>query len=96
MLITLLACGGPVLPSAPVLGAGFSHLCVNWTDGSIDCWGNDDHEQSQVPEGVWSDVSAGDKHTCAVGAEEGELACWGAKEDGRHLPPKGEFVLAHT
>jgi len=76
----------------PVLGAGHNHLCVNWTDGSIDCWGNDDSEQAQVPEGLYNDVSAGEKHTCAVSAEEGKLSCWGAKEDGRHLPPKGAFI----
>lgn len=93
MLIALLACsGGPVLPETPVLAAGFHHLCANWTDGSIDCWGNDDSEQSQAPSGLYSDVSAGDKHTCAVSAEDGQLSCWGAKEDGRHLPPKGEFI----
>ena len=92
MLSLLLACGGPVLPEAPVLGAGLNHLCVNWTDGSIDCWGLDDTDQLSVPEGLWSDVSAGETHTCAVSAEDGRLACWGGKEDGRHLPPKGEFV----
>lgn len=92
MLILLTACGGPSTPLEPHIAAGFHHVCVTWTDGSLDCHGLDDVGQSAVPEGVWSRATAGDNHTCAISADDGSLACWGGKEDGRHLPPKGAFV----
>ena len=67
-----------------------SHSCGIDVEGGLWCWGSNQFDQltSVSPDGYsetplriadgddWSDVAAGEVHTCAVRAD-GELYCWG-------------------
>ncbi len=75
-------------------GAGFS--CAPLEDGSVSCWGANDHGQlgnGKVGEGGASpvvvrnlndavDVTAGRAHACAR-RRSGQVVCWGANELGQ-------------
>ncbi|MBV8195344.1 MAG: hypothetical protein JOY80_07430 [Candidatus Dormibacteraeota bacterium] len=71
--------------------AGEYHTCVR-QGVAVTCWGYDSHGQlgnmstsvSPTPvalPGSWSDISAGDLHTCGV-QSDGSLWCWGSNERG--------------
>jgi alpha-tubulin suppressor-like RCC1 family protein len=48
------------------------------------------------PAGVFTKVSAGDMHSCAI-RDTGELACWGWNGQGMATPPvMGRFVDVST
>ena len=49
-------------------------------DGSLDCWGNDEQGQATPPEGSFTNISAGEVHTCGV-KTDGTVACWGSNVD---------------
>lgn len=84
-------------PAAVVgITAGGYHTCALDADGGVSCWGLGDYEQlgtgsaetSAVPttviapDGVaFSDVVAGNAHTCAID-REGAVWCWGVDLDG--------------
>lgn len=74
---------------ATITGAD-DHVCALNTDGRLWCWGSNasgevgagdrvDHgipvEVPQPDDMPWTDVSAGESHTCAISA--GRLYCWG-------------------
>jgi PKD repeat protein len=65
--------------------------CARAADGSVSCWGLNDHGQLAVPAGVYSQVSAGGAHACAV-KSDGGLACWGKNDAGQAVPPSGSFI----
>jgi len=77
--------------------AGAFHTCGIKTDGRLYCWGRGDDGRLGVGDdagsftprrisggdgSVWSQVSAGIAHTCAV-AVDGRLWCWGEGGGGR-------------
>jgi alpha-tubulin suppressor-like RCC1 family protein len=78
------------------VSAGSYHTCAVKSDGRLFCWGENQYGQlgdgffsaSLVPvqektiANDWVQVSAGDRHTCAVN-KEGKLFCWGAGAYGR-------------
>lgn len=58
----------------------------------IVCWGDDSQGQlTGIPSGVFTEVSAGAFHTCAI-RSDGTLACWGLDLDGQATPPTGTFI----
>ena len=76
------------------------HTCGVTTDGSVECWGNDEWGQSTPPSGGFASVSAGGYHTCGV-RTDGSVECWGNDGEGQSRPPSGEFAsvsagAAHT
>ena len=65
------------------VSAGQSHSCGLRTNGTIDCWGNNDYGQTDVPEGIFKKLAAGANHTCGVRLEDGAIVCWGADNEGQ-------------
>jgi alpha-tubulin suppressor-like RCC1 family protein len=76
------------------VSGGMEHTCATRMDGSLWCWGTNRQGQlgsavgdySNTPVRVlptaqdWVQVSAGDRHTCAIRAG-GTLWCWGDTQD---------------
>jgi alpha-tubulin suppressor-like RCC1 family protein len=73
--------GTPVMVSANAhvqLAAGRQHTCGRLTDGTIECWGNDDLGQLGTAADlhrVWTYLAAGGDTTCGIVDEQ--LHCWG-------------------
>ncbi|MBU1242755.1 hypothetical protein KKD52_01840 [Myxococcota bacterium] len=82
--------------STRAIDADFKTTCAVKTDGSVRCWGLNDHGQlgtgtlssSNIPAQVtgltsgFSVVRVGRYHTCAL-SDSGYLMCWGENEDGQ-------------
>ena len=49
---------------------------VAMTDATVECWGHDEYGQATPPAGTFSQVSAGEHHTCGV-RTDGSVVCWG-------------------
>lgn len=60
---------------------GPAHDCVLHADGAAECGGSNDYGQGDVPEGAYSQLSAGSSQTCAI-TTDGFLTCWGSLEMG--------------
>jgi hypothetical protein len=73
------------------LSAGGLHTCVLRTDGTVACWGWNEHGQAAPPVGTFISISAGGLHTCGV-RTDGTIACWGDNSHGRATPPGGTFA----
>ncbi len=52
------------------------------TNGTLACWGNNQNGQATAPDSIYTQVSAGVSHTCAVGSD-GTIACWGSNDGGQ-------------
>ena len=65
--------------------AGHRHTCAIRETGEIDCWGENEHGQTDAFSGSYRAVSAGQTHTCAV-KDTGEMVCWGARDEERWSP----------
>ena len=65
------------------VSAGQSHSCGLRTNGTIDCWGNNDYGQTDVPERIFKKLDTGANHTCGVRLEDGAIKCWGADNEGQ-------------
>ncbi|HEU0030478.1 MAG TPA: hypothetical protein VFQ53_07595 [Kofleriaceae bacterium] len=79
------------------LALGHEHTCALLRDGTVWCWGSDEHgqlgdddraftprfEPARVPNlsGVVVEIAAGAEHTCARTADA--VYCWGSNEHGR-------------
>jgi alpha-tubulin suppressor-like RCC1 family protein len=82
--------------STLAIDAGFNTTCAVKTDGSVRCWGLNDHGQlgngtlssSNIPAQVtglssgFTVVRVGKYHACAL-SESGYLMCWGENENGQ-------------
>ena len=64
------------------------HSCAVGIDEQVKCWGKD---FGVVPEGLFSQVSAGEFHSCGV-MKDGSVKCWGANHWGEGAPNGGDFV----
>ena len=68
------------------------HTCGLRSDGSVVCWGSNDHDQATPPAGeTFSAVSSGSAHTCGL-RSDGSVACWGGNEHGQATPPADEIL----
>ena len=86
----LQVCGQGNDEFASVSGGGY-HTCGVRRDGSVACWGWNNHGQATPPAGEFASVSAGEYHTCGV-RRDGSVACWGWNSHGQATPPAGEFA----
>lgn len=84
----------PIVTDVSMLSTGSLHACAVLTDGSAQCWGNNDYGQlgdgttqgSTAPVKVQeltdvTQISAGRDHTCAALAD-GTAHCWGMNRTG--------------
>ena len=55
---------------------GSSHSCGLTIAGAIECWGSNDADQTSVPTGSFTHVSAGGFHSCGL-TSSGAVECWG-------------------
>ena len=54
----------------------YGHSCGLRGDGTVECWGNNDHWQAAPPSGAFTQIEAIDKHSCGL-KTDGKMACWG-------------------
>jgi alpha-tubulin suppressor-like RCC1 family protein len=82
------------LPPAVSISAGFDHTCAALTDGTVECWGDNQHSQCTAA-GIATDlptvttgvsgatvVAAGFEVSCAV-ESGGAVQCWGTDDYGQ-------------
>ena len=102
----------PVPTNVPARGefqqvsVGGGYTCAVKTDGSIVCWGFNNHGQATPPAGDFQQVSAGSQHTCGLKVD-GSVVCWGSNHAftgelrgqkitgdylGQSTPPSGTFL----
>ena len=77
-----------------MVSAGDFHTCAINPDLELVCWGWNDHDQADPPEGTFSSVGLGWSHTCAMRVD-GTLACWGVdhgSDYGQAEPPEGDYT----
>ncbi len=72
------------------VSAGRYHSCGLLSDGTIECWGNNESDQLNAPDGRYLSVSAGGDHSCGV-RSDGAIRCWGDNDDGKLSVPAGEY-----
>ena len=56
---------------------GSDHACALNADGSIACWGSNEHGKATPPEGEYKAVSSGEHGSCAILRENSAVVCWG-------------------
>ena len=102
----------PVPTDVPARGefqqvsVGGGYTCAVKTDGSVACWGHNNHGQATPPTGDFQQVSAGSQHTCGLEVD-GRVVCWGSNHAfsgeirgqkisgdylGQSTPPSGTFL----
>jgi hypothetical protein len=60
------------------------------TDGTLACWGENFSGQVAPPAGSFSQVAAGQSHSCGL-KTSGFIVCWGQTGNGQTEAPAGEF-----
>ncbi|WP_419946176.1 cell wall-binding repeat-containing protein [Candidatus Poriferisodalis sp.] len=73
------------------IAAGRGHSCAVSTDGSIDCWGDNEFGQADAPDGVYTAIAAGGGHSCVV-STDGSIDCWGRNDFGQADAPDGVYT----
>ncbi len=91
-------------PASKQVVAGDGHTCALADSGALSCWGRNDSGQAGGPSpglvldptatlpapggGLWQQVAAGARHTCALTAAD-ELFCWGDNGEGQLATERG-------
>ena len=81
----------PATDSYTTISAGRLHSCAVTTAGVAKCWGYNDYEQTDVPDGSYMTISAGHRHSCAV-TTAGAAKCWGDNGYGQTDVPDGSYM----
>ena len=71
--------------------AGDDYSCGLRTDGTAQCWGNNDDGQTDAPEGAFTAITAGSSHSCGL-RTDGTAQCWGNNDNGQTDAPSGAFT----
>lgn len=83
---------GPNQAAFVQVGTGENHACAVRSDGSAQCWGDNDDGQLDLPSGVkFRQIASGWRFSCGT-TTKGTLACWGRNEHQQASPPDGEFT----
>ena len=48
------------------VAAGWDHSCGVMTDRTAICWGGNDFGESDAPEGEFTSISTGSRHSCRI------------------------------
>ncbi|MDG2305239.1 MAG: hypothetical protein P8R42_11410 [Candidatus Binatia bacterium] len=82
----------PNLPEVCIGPSGYAgHICAIDTEGTIECWGNDEYGQATPPAGRYTDLALGRHHSCAL-RENGSVVCWGGSTEDTQVPFEERFV----
>ena len=94
----------PTPSAGQVVAAGESHSCGVQADGTVTCWGSNEHlvyHESQpkrvvdgkldAPSGQFVSVTAGSSFSCGLRADQ-TVVCWGAEYNGQLDAPSGRFL----
>jgi hypothetical protein len=97
-------CWGMRTPTQPpprgrfqAIAVGNSFACAIERDdsargGALECWGDlASPPPTGAPEYVFSSISAGYDHACAISAIDGWVECWGNDDEDQASPPAGAF-----
>ena len=70
-----------------------SHHCAIVTDGSVECWGDNSHDQADdIPSGTFTSLSSGYIHICGLRPDD-SVECWGYDGYGQVTStPSGSFT----
>ena len=87
---------GPIVLEKPNLvtmniTTGWFHSCGIRTDKTLECWGDNEHGQSNPPNRQFIAVNAGGAHSCGIHTDK-TLECWGQNEHGQTDTPDGQFT----
>ena len=72
------------------IDSGEDHTCGLRAGGAVECWGRNNHGQTDAPGGAFSAVSAGGFHTCGLRTSSA-IECWGYNGWGQTDAPGGAF-----
>ncbi|MBA5249774.1 MAG: hypothetical protein FE834_09665 [Gammaproteobacteria bacterium] len=83
-----------------VSSLGGVHACVLKIDGSVECWGNNNYNQTTVPNGlIAKQIALGFSHSCALKID-GSVECWGDNRNNQTTVPSGliakQIALGHA
>jgi len=81
----------PVMDVAPnvTISAGKQHVCAIAQSGKAICWGSNKYNKAQggAPKAaLFTSVSAGNDHTCALHRVSAEVSCWGEADVTAQTP----------
>ena len=75
------------------VSSGNGHTCGLGTNGVVECWGDNDDGQANAPSGIFTAVSAGGFHSCAIRQDDRTVECWGNNDEGQtNAPPRATRV----
>ena len=72
------------------IDAGGGHTCGLRADGTVVCWGDNQHAQAHALDGYFRAVSAGGNHSCGLRSDN-TILCWGANQYGQTGALTGQF-----
>jgi hypothetical protein len=84
------------------VSSGHRHTCGLGANGVVECWGDNTDGQAYAPSGIFTAVSAGGSHSCAIREDIGTVQCWGNNTEGQTNAPlvtravrgKGDYFTA--
>jgi len=80
--------GHDQLPEPKLLSVGYEHACAVSVIGQIKCWGKNDYNEINPPEGLKNitEISSGMNNSCVIA--DNQVVCWGINLTGTtDVPP---------
>ena len=65
-------------------------MCVGF-DHQMQCWGDNNYDQTDVPEGLYREIQLGMYSSCALDMD-GKIHCWGRNDENELEHPEGIYV----